>query len=247
MTQINSTQTNSPQNNLTQVNAELSGTDESKDIKFEEIITGIMSEPLQEPVISETIITEGVIMNEDTIIEPIVTEVKVQEPIITEIKTPEPTVIEPKIDTDHSMVKIQNKVQEVVDVINDHVASKTDEAAIEIVKDIVNEIAAEDKVFIKDKIIVPFEKVALLAAKMSHDALSNLEQYAISGNHWWNSVWWIKVKAQLFVAIVYIALGVTLGSYITTRIYEYKMDQNTELLSAMIYKGKIYDLKVRLQ
>ncbi len=233
------TTVNNPQNEIIPENIELSiitesviiKPEENKDIKFEEVISSIMSEPK----LSEQIITESIAQ------EPVVSEEKPQEP---EIPEPEP---KPKTEIDHPMVEVQNKVQEVIDVINTHVASKTDEAAIEIVKDIVNEIASEDKVFIKDKIIVPFEKVALLAAKMSHDALSNLEQYAISGSHWWNSVWWIKVKAQMFVAMIYVLIGIVLGSYITTRIYEYRMDQNTELLSAMIYKGKIYDLKVRLQ
>lgn len=174
-------------------------------------------------------------------------EVETNESLISDIKSEESTEPIKSEPMDHPMIEIQGKVQEVVDVINTHVASKTDEASIEIVKDLVNEIAAEDKVFIKDKIIVPFEKVALLAAKMSHDALTNLEQYAVSGNHWWNSVWWIKVKAQLFNAVIYVLIGILLGGFAATKYYEYRMDENTQLLSAMVYKGKIYDLKVRLQ
>jgi hypothetical protein len=223
---------NLSQNDLIQTGTELSNnteptivkSDESKDIKFEEIITGVISEPN----VPEVVITEGVI------IEPTTSELKVTEIIATE----------QKVDVDHPMVEIQSKVQEVVNVINNHVTNKTDEATVKVVKDTINEVSND---YVKDKIIIPFEKVALLAAKVSHDALLNLEQFAVSGNHWWNSAWWIKIKAQLFNAIVYILIGVLLGSFIATKYYEYRMDENTQLLSAMIYKGKIYDLKVRLQ
>lgn len=248
---------NPPQNNSTQENVELSiiteseivNPDEVRDIKFEEIITGITSEP----IITETTSVENVILEsvipEIKAQEPIVQETKVAEPIIQETKVAEPIiqetkVVEPKIEVDHPMVEVQNKVQEVIDVINTHVASKTEEAVVEIVKDKINDVTND---YVKDKIIIPFEKVAMLAARVSQDALLNLEQFATNGNHWWNTAAWIKLKAQLLNAVVYILLGILIGGFLATKYYEYRMDENTQLLSAMIYKGKIYDLKVRLQ
>ena len=226
-----------PQNNSTQENMELSvitesvisNPDEVRDIKFEEIITGVVSETTPQ---------------ENIILEPIIPEVKVVEPIIPEVKVVEPIIPEVKVDVDHPMVEVQNKVQAVIDVINTHVANKTDEATVEIVKGTINDVTND---YVKDKIIVPFEKVAMLAARVSHDALLNLEQFAGSGNHWWNTATWIKLKAQLLNAVVYILLGILIGGFLSTKYYEYRMDENTKLLSAMIYKGKIYDLKERLQ